>query len=97
MGMQWPMCLVYRMEDNTVLSVSRKKLVCHEGMYAYFDPTKAQVLKATITELDPEKETRQLQQDTSTDDTQHLEPSNEDHIKGVHSIKVIRDHQSTPQ
>jgi hypothetical protein len=42
-GMQWPMCLVYKPEDNQVISVSRKKLVCHEGMYANFDPTKTKV------------------------------------------------------
>jgi hypothetical protein len=38
-GMQWPMCLVYQKENHKVLSVSRKKIVCHEGVYANFDPT----------------------------------------------------------
>jgi hypothetical protein len=49
-GIQWPMCLVF--QDNQILSVSRKKLLCHEGMYANFDPTLSQVPKATIAELD---------------------------------------------
>jgi hypothetical protein len=82
-GMQWPMCLVYRSEDNTVISVSRKKLVCHEGMYAYFDPTKAQLPKATIVELNTAKETQQLKEDVEKEDTQRL--------KGVHSIKILRE------
>ena len=59
------MCLVYRVDDNTVLSVSRKKLVCHEGMYAYFDPTKTNIPKATITELDTTREISKIQQASS--------------------------------
>ena len=33
-GMQWPMVLVLRAEDWKVISVSRKKVLCHEEGYA---------------------------------------------------------------
>ncbi len=38
MGLQWPMVLILRPEDHKVLSISRKKVHCHEVMYARFDP-----------------------------------------------------------
>ncbi len=38
-GIQWPMVLILRPEDNKVISVSRKKIHCHELCYAKFDPT----------------------------------------------------------
>jgi hypothetical protein len=38
-GMQLPMCLVLRPEDNKILSVSRKKMLVHEECYARYDPT----------------------------------------------------------
>ena len=38
-GIQWPMALVLRPGDNKVISVSRKKIHCHEECYAMFDPT----------------------------------------------------------
>ena len=38
-GLQWPMVLVLRPEDNKVLSISRKKVYCHELMYARYDAT----------------------------------------------------------
>ena len=34
------MVLILRPDDNKILSVSRKKVVCHEQMYAKFDSTK---------------------------------------------------------
>ena len=37
-GIQWPMVLILRPEDHKVLSISRKKVHCHELMYARFDP-----------------------------------------------------------
>jgi hypothetical protein len=37
-GIQWPMALILRPADNKVLSISRKKVYCHELMYAKFDP-----------------------------------------------------------
>jgi hypothetical protein len=37
-GVQWPMVLVLRPEDKKVISVSRKKIHCHELCYAKFDP-----------------------------------------------------------
>ena len=36
-GIQWPMVLILRPFDNKVLSISRKKVHCHEMMYAKFD------------------------------------------------------------
>ncbi len=33
-GMQWPMVLIMRPEDWKVISVSRKKVLCHEERYA---------------------------------------------------------------
>ncbi len=37
-GIQWPMALVLRPGDNKVLSISTKKIHCHEVVYARFDP-----------------------------------------------------------
>jgi hypothetical protein len=82
-GIQWPMCMVYNPEEKKVISVSRKKIVCHEGMYANFDPTKAQVPRALFTEIDP------TQQIETTDDSERLE-ADDDKLEGVHSIKVLR-------
>ena len=39
-GMQMPMCLVLRPEDDKIISVSRKKLVVHEECFAKFDLSK---------------------------------------------------------
>jgi hypothetical protein len=82
-GIQWPMCMVYNPEEKKVISVSRKKIVCHEGMYANFDPTKAQVPRALFTEIDP------TQPMETTDDSERLE-ADDDKLEGVHSIKVLR-------
>ena len=38
-GVQWPMVLLLRPEDNKVISVSRHKVHCHEEAYAKYDPT----------------------------------------------------------
>jgi hypothetical protein len=37
-GMQMPMCLVLRPEDEKILSVSRKKILVHEEYYAKYNP-----------------------------------------------------------
>ena len=86
-GMQWPMCLVYQPNRHKVLSVSRKKIVCHEGVYANFDPTSANLPRANIAELDPTLEMNRLQEDEKQD----MSNSHNDTVKGVHSIKVLRD------
>jgi len=39
-GMQMPMCLVLRPEDEKIISVSRKKIIVHEEFYAKYDPAK---------------------------------------------------------
>jgi hypothetical protein len=36
-GLQWPMVMILRPFDNKVISISRKKVHCHEDMYAKFD------------------------------------------------------------
>jgi hypothetical protein len=51
-GMQWPMCLVYDPSSHKVLSVSRKKIIYHEGMYAHFDPTTSNTPNTNLTEID---------------------------------------------
>ncbi len=82
------MCLVYQPDRHKVLSVSRKKTVCHEVMYANFDPTSATLPRANTAELDPTLEMNKLQQEEKE------ETSNapvKDTVKGVHSIKVLRD------
>ena len=38
-GVQWPMVLILRPEDGKVMSVLRKKVLCHEEIYATFDAT----------------------------------------------------------
>ncbi len=37
-GVQWPMVLLLRPEDEKVISVSRHKVHCHEEAYAKYDP-----------------------------------------------------------
>ena len=37
-GIQWPMALILRPRDLKVLSISRRKIHCHELMYARYDP-----------------------------------------------------------
>jgi hypothetical protein len=39
LGVQWPMVLILRPSDQKIISVSRKKVHCHELCYAKFDPT----------------------------------------------------------
>jgi hypothetical protein len=90
LGMQWPMCLVFNITTNKVISVSRKKLVCHEGMYAYFDPTQNTIPKATITELDTTSETNELKQKIANADNQRQQ-GEDDKIQSVHSVKVLRE------
>ena len=83
-GMQWPMCLVYQPHSHKVLSVSRKKIICHEGMYAHFDPTKSNTPNTRITEIDTPRK--------------HITNENdkEQEITGVHSIKILRESQLQP-
>ena len=84
LGMQWPMCLVLNATKDLVISDSRKKVVCHEGMYANFDPLLNKIPKTTITELDTTNETLKLRKEVEASDT-------DDKIRSVHSVKVLRD------
>jgi hypothetical protein len=81
-GMQWPMCLVYEPQRDKVLSVSRKKIICHEGVYANFDPTQTQSPNAVPQQI---KVTADPQRDVYIDEN--------DEIHGVHSVKVLKDAQ----
>jgi hypothetical protein len=83
------MCLVYQPDKHKVLSVSRKKTVCHEGMYANFDPTSATLPRANIAELDPTLEMNKFQQQEKEETPI---ASIKDTVKGVHSIKVLRNY-----
>ena len=85
-GMQWPMCLVYRKDVHKVISVSRKKITCHEGTYANFDPTRSETPNTTAREIDPENEVNNPNDIDAAD-------KEENEIKGVHSVKVLRDSQ----
>jgi hypothetical protein len=85
-GMQWPMCLVYQPASHKVLSVSRKKIVCHEGMYAYFDPAKSPIPNTRITEIN----TPRQPDVTNKVIEEGIAPT------AVHSIKVLRDSQMHP-
>jgi hypothetical protein len=82
-GMQWPMCLVYSPESRKVLSVSRKKIPCHEGMYAHFDPTTSPAPNTNITTID----TAHIPTNTET------KQEGDEEVTGVHSIKVLRESQ----
>lgn len=88
LGIQWPMCLVMNSITKKIISVSRKKLVCHEGMYAFFDPTQNTIPNATIKELDTKNEMTKLQQEMAPAANQQHE---EDKIRSVHSVKVLRE------
>jgi hypothetical protein len=77
------MCLVYSPESRTVLSISREKITCHEGMYAHFDPTASPAPNTNITTIDTTHEPTDPNPNQNVDDK----------VKGVHSIKVIRDSQ----
>jgi len=73
-----------------VISVSRKKIVCHEGMYASFDPTQNTIPKATITELDTISETNKIKQTIANADNQ-LQQGEQEKIQCVPSVKVLRE------
>ncbi len=75
--MQWPMCLVYEPQRDKVLSVSRKKIICHEGVYANFDPTQTQTPNAVPQQI---KVTADPQRNV------YINENNE--IHGVHSVKI---------
>ncbi len=57
-GVQWPMVLLLRPEDDKIISVSRHKVQCHEEAYAKYDPSKGGNPLETfaVPKLDLEKE-----------------------------------------
>ncbi len=50
-GMQWPMVLIMMPEDWNVISVSRKKVLCHEERYATSDAVSLQNFIADFTRI----------------------------------------------
>jgi hypothetical protein len=82
--MKWPMCLVYRKDVHKVISVSRKKITCHEGIYANFDPTKSETPNPAAKEIDPDNKVNPLKELDGED-------AEDDEIKGGHSVKVLRE------
>jgi hypothetical protein len=92
-GMQWPMCLVYQPHTDQVISVSRKKIVCHEGMYADFDSKITKLPTATIQTMDPSKTMEEIKQSVDDKSSQVKGADHDDRIEAVHSIKVLRDHK----
>jgi hypothetical protein len=76
------MCLVYQPSNHKILSVSRKKIVCHEGAYANFDPAYTTIPKSTITEIVPAPDDDDFAEEASNPDPD---------LKGVHSVKVLRE------
>ncbi len=78
------MCLVYHPDSHKVLSVSRKKIVCHEGAYANFDPTLTNIPNAVIVEIVPKPDQEPTVNALKPEDSR---------VEGVHSIKVLREAQ----
>jgi len=106
-GMQWPMCLVYQPGNHKIISVSRKKIVCHEGAYANFNPTQATLPATTIREVHAAPDDPNAEEDEKDVDLPGfsihndkyqaavaIQPPNSEEDKtltGVHSIKVLRE------
>jgi hypothetical protein len=47
-GVKWPMALILRPEDGKIISVSRKKILCHEEIYSTFDSSKGMMPATSI-------------------------------------------------
>jgi hypothetical protein len=100
-GMQMPMCLVLRPEDDKIISVSRKKLVVHEEIYAKFDPPKGsfplQHLEIPVLDLDDMK-TEENNMETIKEYKERMQIP--DHVLSIKSLSDYRRHpelnESTP-
>jgi hypothetical protein len=103
-GMQWPMCLVYQPNNHKILSVSRKKIVCHEGTYANFNPTLATLPETTFKEINPKPDEPNVEEKDNEPGNEsavslqphpsvveNTPPVEEQELTGVHSIKILRE------
>ena len=87
-GIQWPMALVLRPGDNKVISVSRKKLICHERMYATFDFTRQSRPQITFADfkLDEDEVDEAIQKADSESKLKNIKKSVPDHVMSVKSL-----------
>jgi hypothetical protein len=95
-GVQWPMVLILRPSDNKVLSISRKKVYCHELMYAKFDLDLQQRPQIDFKDFTlSEKEVDEAIQSAIRDDEKSIKP-NEDMIVPEHvlSVKLLSKEES---
>ena len=100
-GMQWPMALVLRPRDLKVLSISRRKIHCHELMYARYDP--ASGLRPAIlfedfilTENEIGSAIEKAKNSNNAESMhklQHVEPMHAKIPDHVLSIKCLSDHK----
>ena len=87
------MVLILRPSDNKVLSISRKKVYCHELMYAKFDPDLQQRPQIDFRDFTlSEKEVDEAIQSAIRNDKKSIEPD-EDMVVPEHvlSVKVLSD------
>jgi hypothetical protein len=97
-GVQWPMVLILRPFDNKVISVSRKKVHCHEMMYAKFDAEYQSKPRIEFTDftLDKEEiETAMRRAEAVPRTNPNFEGKDDDENKAVHfkdTVEVIPDH-----
>ena len=99
-GVQWPMVLILRPYDLKVISVSRRKVHCHEAIYARFDPAtgvKPEILCEDFV-LPREEIGEAIAKANSTvvepkQQELHVEPMHEDIPQHVLSIKCLSDYK----
>jgi len=94
-GLQQPMCLVLRPEDEKIISVSKKKIIVHEECYAKYDPRNGSnpLIHFAVPVLDI---------DNMRTQSENLAKINEYKVKcqipdHVLSIKCLSDHQKHPE
>jgi len=95
-GVQWPMVLILRPEDNKVLSISRKKVHCHEAMYAKFDAEnqtrpRIEFKDFTLNRDEVDAAICQARQHDEASNEKQVEDSVMDAPKHVLSVKVLSD------
>jgi hypothetical protein len=90
-GVQWPMVLVLRIEDEKILSVSRHKVHCHEEAYARYDPTSGKDPLATfgLPKINLET-TRTTQENLETIKDYKKKYSIPDHVLSVKCLSDFR-------
>ena len=94
MGIQWPMVLILRPSDKKVISVSRKKVHCHEECYAKFDLTTQTRPLITFKDFTlVESEIDDAIAEAKTMDNNALKKFKQDHgiPKHVPSVKILSD------